>query len=236
MVTKQVQKIVAPPCVRIAITGGGRLWMESMAGALGTQDGMEIVAVAPDFAQLQTSVREQLPDVVVTSSRIEGMDDVDQLAALRRFQPNLSFVIIARLDADMPALGRLIKAVPAALLSLEAQISDIVKAVGIINRNCTVISQPLLQQVLVPDSQATRLVNQTFTAREKLVLQRIAEGNSERAIADELHVSVRTVQASLQRAREKLSAVDRAHAVALAMAAKIVTITDGPTVAAGSHP
>lgn len=66
----------------------------------------------------------------------------------------------------------------------------------------------------------------TLTPRQRQVLAMVAEGCGDAAIAEKLDISPRTVKSHIVNARYKLNAINRAHAVALALQQQMLVPTE----------
>lgn len=72
---------------------------------------------------------------------------------------------------------------------------------------------------------STALAGRPLSARERQVVELVAHGMTDAAIAAELNMSIPTMRRRLELARYKLGAANRAHAAALAVARGIVRVT-----------
>lgn len=162
--------------------------------------GVEVVGEAGDAEQLLRLVAMEGPDVAIVDIRMPPNQKDEGLVAARQIRdryPGTAVVLLSqhlevryaqRLLADQPAgLGYLLK----------ERVSDIAVLVDalrrVVDRECvldpTIVAR--LMQRRRPDSPLTQL-----TPREREILALMAEGRSNSAIATELTISERTVEAA----------------------------------------
>jgi len=89
---------------------------------------------------------------------------------------------------------------------------------------------PGLASALVAPVPRIQQPRQPLSKREHQVLQLIADGLENQAIADVLYVSVETVRTHVKSILRKLSSRDRTHAVAVAFRSGVLTVDEPPPV------
>ncbi|MBI4338943.1 MAG: helix-turn-helix transcriptional regulator [Chloroflexi bacterium] len=166
-----------------------------------------------------------MPDVALVFRTLKGVDNLGQVIGLREVQPSLGFVLYIRPTDDLGCICELAGNKGVAFMGIEAHASDWLFAVSMVRRGFVIVSPELtvhLGQCKIPDLALTRPPGLTLDPREKAVVEFLCIGLKEYEMADIMHCSVRTVQGYIARAREKLSAKDRTHAVALAMEGRLI--------------
>lgn len=177
-----------------------------------TADGMQVVAEVGDAAALIAAVVEHRPEVVVSDIRMPP-DFVDEGAravlVLRDRFPELAVVVLShvvepnlamRLAADRPAaFGYLLK-------DRVLDIDEFVRTVRRVADGGTAIDQQVIEHFL--HRADDRLA--ALSAREREVLSQVAQGYSNRRVAENLFVSERTVDAHLRSIFVKLDLVQSA--------------------------
>ena len=168
-----------------------------------------VVAGAPELTvvgvcgsdELPAQVAEQRPDVVVVDAGGEAVDDD-----------------WARLDAPVVALVREADAALAlgagarAVLARNADPSRVAAAVRAVAAGLVVVDEPLLAVVLRPSRRVDELV-EPLTAREREVLDLLAQGLANKDIASRLAVSEHTAKFHVNAIIQKLGARGRTEAV-----------------------
>lgn len=191
--------------------------------ALLEASGLEVLAEARDGAEALAQLERLTaagtpPDVVLMDLQMgAGMDGVNATARIRERSGAPSVLILTTYDTDTDIL-RAVEAGATVYLLKDAPPETLVDAVHRAARGETVLAPSVASRLV------TRLASPTttLTARELDVLQRVATGAGNRAIAKELFVSEATVKTHLVHINEKLGATSRTDAVAKARAAGVL--------------
>jgi serine/threonine-protein kinase len=185
--------------------------------------GVCVLAQAGNCSELMSSVSEHHPDVAVIDIRMPPTFSNEGLVAAQRIRELYSDVGVLVLSqyVDVAYAVKLMEqkteGVGYLLKDRVADVDDFVDTLDRIAQGGSVIDQSLVQELVsTPGAQdpLTRL-----TAREKEVLELMAEGRTDRAIADILFLSRKTVEAHVRSILQKLDLPEgvsenrRVHAV-----------------------
>ena len=154
--------------------------------------------------------RTHRPDVTLMDLQMPGMNGIDTMIAIRREFSHARFIVLTTYDGDVQALRALKAGASGYLLkgTLRKNLLDTIRAVHA-GRRCI---PPEIALDL-----ADHLADDALTEREVEVLRSVAMGNSNKLIADGLHLSEATVKGHMKNILSKLGASDRTHAVMIAM-------------------
>lgn len=192
------------------------LYREGVVRAVRGRPDLELAGEATDGDAALEEIARLRPDVALLDQRLPGMQGLDVLAELdRRGIPTRVVLLTAATDSELVyeaiALGA------AGYLSKEATREEICDAVAAAAGGETQVSVAL-QHGLAEQIQRRRGgIRAALSAREREVLELIAQGHSAPEIGRRLDVSAGTVKSHLQHLYEKLGVSDRAAAVAVAM-------------------
>jgi DNA-binding NarL/FixJ family response regulator len=194
--------------VRVVIADDSMLIREGVARLL-AEAGFEVVGQAADADELLRRVAETAPDVAVIDIRMPPTHTDEGLRAaleLRARDPGLGVLLLSQyvratyaielLTADARGVGYLLKD----RVSDLHELSDAVRRVG---RGESVLDPTVVAQ-LVQRRRAERDPLDDLSEREQEVLALIAEGRSNRAIAERLSVAERTVEKHVNNILSKL--------------------------------
>ncbi len=221
MVHRSRPPLRGPPRVTVLAVAHNRLLRDSIATALRHEPGLRIVVAAPPPAAPLSWMAHSHPAVVL----LEAGLGAPAVAAVKQADP-LVQVIVMDLDADAADLVAFVRAGVRGFVSTEATPDDLVGTIHAV----------LAGQVVVPAGLTAALVSgivrepgaapipesppaQAMTRRERDVLRLIAEGRSNREIAQRLCITVNTVKGHVHSLLHKLALHTRLEMAAFAHAA-----------------
>jgi DNA-binding NarL/FixJ family response regulator len=193
--------------VRVLLVDDHAIIREGLRSLLEKQPDLEVVADADDGRRAIELVRELCPDVVVmdiTMPRLGGIEATRQITgefpAVRVIA--LSIHSRRRFVADMLRAGA------SGYILKECLFDELVQAIRAVSEGGRYLS-PRITDVVVDDyvkrlSSGDESPLRSLTGREREVLQLVAEGKSTKQIAQELHVSTKTIEANRRQIMEKL--------------------------------
>jgi DNA-binding NarL/FixJ family response regulator len=207
--------------IRTLVADDQEVVREGFAALLGTQDDMTVVASAADGAEAVTLTTEHRPDVVLMDVRMPVMDGIEatrQIAAATENGPRI--LILTTFDLDdyvydalqAGASGFLLKDVPAETLF---------EAVRVIAGGEALLAPTITRRLIAEFArlrprQVRPEALSELTPRETEILGLVAEGLSNREIAERLVLSDETVKTHVSHVLRKLGLRDRAQAVVVA--------------------
>jgi DNA-binding NarL/FixJ family response regulator len=181
-----------------------------LGALIGTLPGMETVAQAGGGREAIALHKEHQPDVTLMDLRLPDLSGVEVIRAIRMASPEARFIVLTTYEGDEDihqalqagARGYIIKGMPHDLLA------DAIKRVHAGGR--------YLPQV-VKETLANRTPSSDLSLREREILERIAQGKSNREIATELDLAEITVKCRVSAILERLDVHDRTEAVVTAL-------------------
>lgn len=212
--------------IEILIVDDDQLVRVGLKAVLDAEDDLTVVGEAADGIEAISAVADLDPDVVIMDIRMPNMDG---LAATREIlagtdPPRILVLTTFELDEYVysalhaGASGFVLKRVPP---------GDLIEAVRVIHSGESLLFPAATAELIrsfVPPSPPPELVKAvgTLTEREQDVLRLVAQGRSNREIADELFVSAETVKSHVGSMLLKLEVRDRTQAVVAAYEAGFV--------------
>ena len=162
--------------------------------------GFEVVATAGDAADLVRKARAHRPDVVVTDIRIPPDDTDEGLRAVRTIRQELAGIAVLVLAQEIETqharelVGDCANGVGYLLKHHVADMATLTDAVRGVARGGSAFDPDVVQHLVgeARDDDHDPLIG--LTPKEQLVLALMAEGNSNRGIADKLVVTVPAVE------------------------------------------
>ncbi|MFB7372067.1 response regulator [Streptomyces sp. NPDC056222] len=155
------------------------------------------------------------PDVVLMDLRMPGGNGVDAIVELTRRGARSQILVLTTYDTDTDTLPA-IEAGATGYLLKDAPREELFAAVRAAAEGRTVLSPAVASRLVSRVRTPAAPVEESLSAREREVLELVAKGTSNRAIAVELFISEATVKTHLTHIYAKLGVKDRAAAVAVA--------------------
>lgn len=184
------------------------------------EHGIDTVATSVDARLGVRAVREHRADLLVLGSTAQG-SPVDAAHHAVRLHPRPAVMTLVG-GAGHTELGQLIAEGVDALLVRSASSEELGEAIERIRNNERYVAPALLSSLVGAVAPVSPDDDAVLTARERDVLACLAQGRTNRQIAQELFVGVETVKSHLSRLYAKLEARDRHDAVARALAAGLL--------------
>ena len=184
--------------------------------------GIDVVAEAEDGAQALRAIEEHAPEVVLMDLRMPRHDGIWALEQLRERGSTVPVLVLTTFDDDELVL-RALRAGARGYLLKDVTIAQLARAVGVLADGGTLMSPSITDGLLraLRDGTAERKAEepplQALTVRETEVLRLVAEGCSNREIADVLHLAEGTVKNHLSVILQKTGSRDRISAVLRAL-------------------
>jgi DNA-binding NarL/FixJ family response regulator len=204
--------------VRVLLVDDHPLYREGLHTALTAAPGIEVVGEAADGALAVAAVPACAPDVVLMDLHMPVLSGVDATRAITAEHPEVAVLVLTMLDGD-DAVFAAMRAGARGYLLKGAGRDEITAGIAAVARGEVVFSAGIASRVLAffsgrPDAGAQPFG--TLTDREREVLDLVARGLTNPAIARRLVVSEKTVRNHVSNVFAKLHVTGRAEAVARA--------------------
>lgn len=197
-----------------------------LAACLNRQEQIELVGEAADGREALEKARALQPDVVVTDVEMPVMNGADLTVALAREVPTARVLVLSIYRAPGHVL-RMVQAGAAGYMFKESPLEELLRGIEQVAKGEPFFSENVAQIALNQVVRGQMSGEQSLTVREREVLIRIAEGLSNKEIADVLGLGVRTVETHRERAMRKLNIHSVAGLTKYALAQGWVTLNDG---------
>jgi two-component system response regulator NreC len=168
------------------------------------------------------------PDVVVMDIAMPGMSGIEATRQIKAISPETA-VLALTMHEEEPYFFQMLEAGASGYVPKRAAADDLVSAIRIVAQG-QVFLYPSLARLLVQDYLQRETVEQPektdlLTPREREVLTLIAEGLTNREIAEALVISVKTVERHRENIMHKLNLHNRVELVKYAIAKGLIAPT-----------
>ena len=186
--------------IRLVLAEDHYLVREGIRRLLEAQPDMEVAAACGDLGALLEAVEVENPDVVVTDIRMppHGVDEGIQAALrLRETAPDLGVVVLSTYAQPSYALALLEGGTAGRAYLLKERVEDIeqlVAAIRTVAEGGSVIDPKVVDALVAERARDQQSPLAQLTPRERDVLQEMAEGKNNAAIAAALVLTERSVE------------------------------------------
>jgi two-component system response regulator NreC len=184
--------------------------------ALLEREGLEVVAEAANGHEAVRLAGELLPDVAVLDFAMPLLNGLDAAKEIRRRSPQTRTILLTVHTEDHYVLEAMRARVHGYVVKTQAA-ADLVQAIREIRGNAIYLSPTISRAVVEAYFDKATPPGDVLSARERQVLQLVAEGKTTKEIAGVLGVSIKTADSHRARIMRKLDIHDTAGLVRFAI-------------------
>jgi len=210
--------------VKVLVVDDHALFRRGIEAVLANQEGLVVVGEAADGLESIEKAREIEPDVILMDLNMPRCSGLEAIQALQAELPQINILVltVSEMETDLfaavkfGAIGYLLK---------KAEPEELISAILHIARGEVIVS-PLMAKKLLTEfkdltvgagMKSVEKSDADLSPREGEVLQLVAQGATNKEIADSLFVSENTVKTHLKSIMEKLHLANRSQAAAYAI-------------------
>ena len=207
--------------VSVVLIDDHAMFVESLSRALADDARIAVVGVASTVADAVRLVEQLRPRVALVDHQLPDGNGVALVESLKTDHPDLMAVMLTASTEDRVLLAA-IDAGCSGFLTKDRAVRDVVDAVLAASDGEALISPSQLERLLPRLGRQERTTARDLTARDLQLLGHLARGQSNKAIAAELSLSVNTIRNYMQAVLAKLDAHSKLEAVSTAVREGII--------------
>jgi DNA-binding NarL/FixJ family response regulator len=192
--------------VRVLLVDDHPIVRYGFARLLANEPGLVVCAEAIDGRTAVDALATE-PDVAVVDISLGATSGIDLIRELKQRQPSVHVLVVSIHDELLYA-ERALRAGASGYVMKHEATDKIVRAIRTVAAGGTFVSEDvsmrLVQRVVAGGATAGSPL-ETLTDRELHVLQLLGQGLGTRAIAEKLHVSIKTIESYRARLKEKMN-------------------------------
>jgi two-component system nitrate/nitrite response regulator NarL len=214
---------------RILLVEDHASFRQTLAFVFDQQREFEVVAQAGTLAEVRRKMEDSVADLAVIDLTLPDGEGTELIEELREANPDFAALVLTA-SLDRTEHARAVEAGAAGILHKSADVDAILDATRRLGEGETLLSEDELVALLRLAGQnreeevEARASIEQITPREREVLQMLAEGLSNREIADRLHMSVDTERTHMMNILNKLGVHSRLQALVFAARYGLVEI------------
>jgi NarL family two-component system response regulator LiaR len=218
--------------IKVIIADDHAVVREGTRKILDQEDDIHVLAEASNGEEAVQMAEELHPDVILMDISMPKMDGIEATKLIKEKNPNIAILILTAYDDDQ-FIFSLLEAGAAGYLLKNIHHHELVEAIRAVYSGESVLHPSVARKVLnrfgkTEEKSEKKALVEPLSDREMEVLKLVTKGYSNKEIADQLYLSIRTVQGHLGNIFNKLMVSSRTEAVVRALKEGWVTLDDIP--------
>lgn len=218
--------------IQILIADDHAVVREGTRQILEQEPDLKVVAEAGDGEEAVRLAGNFKPDVAIMDVAMPKLDGIEATKQIKALYPTTAVLILSAYDDDQFVFS-LLEAGAAGYLLKSVRSRELIDAVRAVYAGESVLHPTIARKVLnrfstVSGEARKQKPSEVLSGREREVLELASRGLSNQDIANELYLSLRTVQAHLSHIFNKLQVGSRTEAVVRALKEGWITLEDVP--------
>ncbi len=210
--------------IKVLLVDDHTLFRRGVAAVLANEEGLEVVGEAADGLEAIEKAKEIAPDVILMDLNMPRCSGLEAIQALQAEMPQVNILVltVSEMEADLFAA---VKFGATGYLLKKAEPEELVHAIISIAQGGVIVSPLMATKLLTEfkdlsagvERKPVEEANADLSPREGEVLQLVAQGATNKEIAESLFISENTVKTHLKSIMEKLHLANRSQAAAYAV-------------------
>ena len=217
MLDSDVSPAVTTTRASVLVVDDHALLRTGVANIINHEPDLVVVAEASNGVEAVAAFERYRPDVTLLDLRMPVMEGVEAVRQIRERDPHAKVIVLTTYDTDED-ISRALKAGAKAYILKDSAADRLIECIHDVLAGKTYLAPQAAAKL------AEGVTRVQLTPRELGTLRLIADGKSNKEIANELGISERTVKTHLGHLFEKLGVTSRTEAVKIAMRRGLVRV------------
>lgn len=219
---------MTPTSIRVLIVDDHAIVRKGIRALLATERDIEVIGEASDGADAIAQARALRPDVILMDLVMPKIDGIEATRQITANQSGVRILVLTSFAADDKVFPA-VKAGALGYLLKDTGPDDLVQAIHQVYQGQPSLEPSIARKVLSELSHPPQepLTQEPLTERELDVLRLVAQGKSNKEIAEQLVIAEMTVRAHMSNILSKLHLASRTQAALYALRKGIASLEDG---------
>ncbi|MBN1694461.1 response regulator transcription factor [candidate division WOR-3 bacterium] len=206
--------------IKIMVVDEHKIVREGLATLIAKQPNMEIVGEATDGREALDLVEKNTPDLILMDVTMPNLNGIEATRRIKLKNPEIEIIALSLHSERQFVLG-MIRAGASGYLIKQCTFDELVLAINTVMEGKNYLSREianvLVEEYIRKESEEKAIIDSKLTSREIEVLQLLAEGETTKEIANNLSISLKTVEAHIRHTKSKLKAKTEAELTKIAI-------------------
>ncbi|MGE5344934.1 MAG: response regulator [Acidithiobacillales bacterium] len=206
--------------IRVLLADDHALLREGIRAILSRESDIEVVGEAADGREAIARCRALRPDIVLMDIAMPGLGGLEAALEIRKESPDTKILVLTQYE-DREYVTRFLKAGAAGYVLKKAAGAELASAVRSVFKGGLVLDPQVAREALREPEPSPGVggedLYEALTDREKQVLRLVAEGKSNKEVAELLGISVKTAMSHREHVMEKLGLHSRTDLIRFAL-------------------
>ncbi|MEP6888913.1 MAG: response regulator transcription factor [Nitrospirales bacterium] len=220
--------------IKVLIVDDHRVVREGLSAILQSKESIQVLGEAQDGQEAVEKARSLLPDVILMDVSMPKMTGVEATRIIKREFPHIGIIALTMYE-EQQYIFDLVRGGATGYLLKDSDSDQIVKAIQAVYRGESLIHPAVASKILAEFSllaqkkgKKSGWVEHDLTEREITVLRLVADGKTNKEIANNLDLSEKTVKNHVRNIFHKLQVYDRTQAAILAIRKGLIELDPRP--------
>jgi DNA-binding NarL/FixJ family response regulator len=214
--------------IRVLIADDHAIVREGVRALLTLSDDITVVGEAANGREAIDLARKLRPDVILMDIAMPGLGGLEATIEIRKENPEARILVLTQYE-DREYIRRFLKAGVSGYVLKKAAGSDLTSAIRAVHRGGLVLDPEVAREAMREQAGAAAPgvaadPYESLTDREKQVLKLVAEGHSNKDVAELLDISVKTAMSHREHIMQKLDLHSRTELIRFAIQQGVIRV------------
>ena len=189
--------------IKIVLVDDHKLLRDGLRNIIEKKSNMHIIGEASDGREAIKIASKLMPDVIIMDVAMPGLNGIEAATQIVKNEPEIKIIGVS-MHSGKQFIQGMFKAGAFGYLLKDGDADELIMAISTVIENKKYLSKDLNQEFLTELKKGESIKKTLLSAREKEVLQLIAEGKSSKEIGEILFLSPKTIDVHRNNIMRKL--------------------------------